>query len=239
MAPTFVHLDRVQRSLKSPFQIAAQVGGGGGWASVCGWVGLSHGWRLVSPEDLSRPWVKVLALSQPHGAPSPAVGPSRAGRRPEHPAVHGIPHQRVRECLSSLWREVLPLPPLSCPADTAPHAGVPAALPPPGQDCWVSKGGAYTGEVSAEMLHDMGIPWVILGHSGEGLVEVGAPHWRRTSIGGFLLWSTRHLFAWCFAPAHGKPLRAPVLASWDRFLTFHPSPPCPSLIVRLFCDWVC
>ncbi|KAL4422004.1 hypothetical protein ABPG77_005434 [Micractinium sp. CCAP 211/92] len=33
------------------------------------------------------------------------------------------------------------------------------------QDCWVSKGGAYTGEVSAEMLHDMGIPWVILGHS--------------------------------------------------------------------------
>ncbi|PSC67648.1 triosephosphate isomerase [Micractinium conductrix] len=33
------------------------------------------------------------------------------------------------------------------------------------QDCWVSKGGAFTGEVSAEMLHDMGIPWVILGHS--------------------------------------------------------------------------
>ena len=37
------------------------------------------------------------------------------------------------------------------------------------QDCWVSKGGAFTGEVSAEMLHDMGIPWVILGHSGESL----------------------------------------------------------------------
>ncbi|KAI7837786.1 hypothetical protein COHA_008415 [Chlorella ohadii] len=33
------------------------------------------------------------------------------------------------------------------------------------QDCWVSKGGAFTGEVSAEMLHDFGIPWVILGHS--------------------------------------------------------------------------
>ncbi|KAI3431511.1 hypothetical protein D9Q98_004561 [Chlorella vulgaris] len=33
------------------------------------------------------------------------------------------------------------------------------------QDCWVGKGGAFTGEVSAEMLHDFGIPWVILGHS--------------------------------------------------------------------------
>ncbi len=39
----------------------------------------------------------------------------------------------------------------------------PSCLP---QDCWVSKGGAFTGEVSAEMLHDFGIPWVILGHSG-------------------------------------------------------------------------
>eukprot|EP01025_Chloroclados_australasicus_P034712 TRINITY_DN35466_c0_g1_i2.p2 TRINITY_DN35466_c0_g1~~TRINITY_DN35466_c0_g1_i2.p2 ORF type:complete len:293 (-),score=33.61 TRINITY_DN35466_c0_g1_i2:323-1201(-) len=33
------------------------------------------------------------------------------------------------------------------------------------QNCWVSKGGAYTGEVSAEMLVDAGISWVILGHS--------------------------------------------------------------------------
>ena len=30
----------------------------------------------------------------------------------------------------------------------------------------MGKGGAFTGEVSAEMLHDFGIPWVILGHSG-------------------------------------------------------------------------
>eukprot|EP00245_Coleochaete_scutata_P000445 TRINITY_DN10572_c0_g1_i1.p1 TRINITY_DN10572_c0_g1~~TRINITY_DN10572_c0_g1_i1.p1 ORF type:complete len:290 (+),score=45.99 TRINITY_DN10572_c0_g1_i1:100-870(+) len=34
-----------------------------------------------------------------------------------------------------------------------------------GQNCWVSKGGAYTGEVSAEMLVDLNIPWVIIGHS--------------------------------------------------------------------------
>ncbi|CAO2817159.1 unnamed protein product [Amaranthus hypochondriacus] len=33
------------------------------------------------------------------------------------------------------------------------------------QNCWVKKGGAYTGEVSAEMLADLDIPWVILGHS--------------------------------------------------------------------------
>jgi triosephosphate isomerase len=34
------------------------------------------------------------------------------------------------------------------------------------QDCWLGAGGAFTGEVSAEMLRDFGIPWVILGHSG-------------------------------------------------------------------------
>ncbi|KAK9809211.1 hypothetical protein WJX72_011493 [[Myrmecia] bisecta] len=33
------------------------------------------------------------------------------------------------------------------------------------QNSWVGKGGAFTGEVSAEMLTDFGIPWVILGHS--------------------------------------------------------------------------
>ncbi|GAB2274377.1 hypothetical protein Dimus_009140 [Dionaea muscipula] len=33
------------------------------------------------------------------------------------------------------------------------------------QNCWVRKGGAFTGEISAEMLLNLGIPWVILGHS--------------------------------------------------------------------------
>lgn len=33
------------------------------------------------------------------------------------------------------------------------------------QNCWEGPGGAYTGEVSAEMIADAGIPWVILGHS--------------------------------------------------------------------------
>ncbi|XP_028124926.1 triosephosphate isomerase, cytosolic-like [Camellia sinensis] len=33
------------------------------------------------------------------------------------------------------------------------------------QNCWVKKGGAFAGEVSVEMLVNMGIPWVILGHS--------------------------------------------------------------------------
>ncbi|XP_028757101.1 triosephosphate isomerase, cytosolic [Neltuma alba] len=33
------------------------------------------------------------------------------------------------------------------------------------QNCWVRKGGAFTGEVSAEMLVNLGVPWVILGHS--------------------------------------------------------------------------
>eukprot|EP00210_Caulerpa_lentillifera_P007722 g7368.t1 len=33
------------------------------------------------------------------------------------------------------------------------------------QNCWVKSSGAFTGEISAEMLVDGGIPWVILGHS--------------------------------------------------------------------------
>lgn len=33
------------------------------------------------------------------------------------------------------------------------------------QNCWVKGNGAYTGEVSADMLVDLGLPWVILGHS--------------------------------------------------------------------------
>ncbi|KAI8008095.1 Triosephosphate isomerase, cytosolic [Camellia lanceoleosa] len=32
------------------------------------------------------------------------------------------------------------------------------------QNCWVKKGGTFTGEVRYEMLVNMGIPWVILGH---------------------------------------------------------------------------
>ncbi|XP_078441708.1 triosephosphate isomerase [Wolffia australiana] len=33
------------------------------------------------------------------------------------------------------------------------------------QNCWVGKTGAYTGEISAEQLKDIGCQWVILGHS--------------------------------------------------------------------------
>ncbi|KAL4419856.1 hypothetical protein ABPG75_006954 [Micractinium tetrahymenae] len=33
------------------------------------------------------------------------------------------------------------------------------------QNCWVKAGGAFTGELSAEMLADLGLPWVVLGHS--------------------------------------------------------------------------
>lgn len=33
------------------------------------------------------------------------------------------------------------------------------------QNCWVKGGGAFTGEVSADMLVDLGLKWVILGHS--------------------------------------------------------------------------
>jgi len=34
-----------------------------------------------------------------------------------------------------------------------------------GQNCWVGGPGAFTGEVAAEQLADLGLSWVILGHS--------------------------------------------------------------------------
>lgn len=33
------------------------------------------------------------------------------------------------------------------------------------QDCWTGEGGAFTGEVTADMLADLGVPWTITGHS--------------------------------------------------------------------------
>lgn len=50
------------------------------------------------------------------------------------------------------------------------HTGlVLATIQPPyqiaAQNCWDGPGGAFTGEASAEMIKDAGIPWVIIGHS--------------------------------------------------------------------------
>ena len=47
------------------------------------------------------------------------------------------------------------------------------------QDCWTKGNGAFTGETSADMLTDMGVNWVIIGHSerrekGEANEEVAA-----------------------------------------------------------------
>ena len=41
------------------------------------------------------------------------------------------------------------------------------------QNCWTGKGGAYTGEIAAEMLVDEEIAWVILGHSERRSVGPG------------------------------------------------------------------
>lgn len=94
------------------------------------------------------------------------------------------------------------------------------------QDCWVSKGGAYTGEVSAEMLHDMGIPWVILGHSGGWHTWCPTARRQRAQLGGCAgAWGARRGARVRGAPAprrasarprRGMPLSAPVFS-----LVFH------------------
>jgi triosephosphate isomerase len=60
--------------------------------------------------------------------------------------------------------EVLVCPPATLLAEAAKAAeGSPISVG--GQDCHAKKTGAYTGEVSAEMLRDSGARYVILGHS--------------------------------------------------------------------------
>lgn len=68
----------------------------------------------------------------------------------------------------------------------------------------MGKGGAFTGEISAEMLYDMGIPWVILGHSGgcctllpSVLPPTVSP--RATLLGLGRCWGARVHFSWCTA----------------------------------------
>ena len=60
--------------------------------------------------------------------------------------------------------EVLVCPPATLLAEAATAAeGAPVVLG--GQDCHVQKSGAFTGDISAEMLRDAGARYVILGHS--------------------------------------------------------------------------
>jgi len=33
------------------------------------------------------------------------------------------------------------------------------------QNCWTGKGGAFTGQITAEMIKDVGLGWVLIGHS--------------------------------------------------------------------------
>ena len=50
------------------------------------------------------------------------------------------------------------------------------------QNCWTGKGGAFTGQITAEMIKDVGLGWVLIGHSecrhtigkGEDSNEAGA-----------------------------------------------------------------
>ena len=148
MAPTFVHLDMVKRTLRAPFQVAAQVrlrsqsarlrpkpAPQGAWCRGC------HG-AASAPRCACRQCCMAAAAVPPAGCVCVSGGDTSAPHSVA--SQHSAPLQLIPATLHSL----------------------PPSLPPNKQDCWVGKGGAFTGEVSAEMLHDFGIPWVILGHSG-------------------------------------------------------------------------
>ncbi|KAI8465078.1 MAG: chloroplast triosephosphate isomerase [Monoraphidium minutum] len=45
------------------------------------------------------------------------------------------------------------------------RANIKAAYQVAAQNCWTKPDGAFTGEISAEMIKDSGLPWVITGHS--------------------------------------------------------------------------
>lgn len=77
--------------------------------------------------------------------------------------------------LCSGWKAAMPEPVDSskCEVVIAPTAihiplamdQLPAGFQLATQNCWTGKGGAFTGELSAEMIKDMGVQWVVLGHS--------------------------------------------------------------------------
>lgn len=51
-------------------------------------------------------------------------------------------------------------------------ASLPANFSVALQNCWTGGGGAYTGEISADMLAAEGINWVVLGHSERRALEI-------------------------------------------------------------------
>lgn len=50
------------------------------------------------------------------------------------------------------------------------RANIAASYQVAAQNCWTKPDGAFTGEISAEMIKDSGVPWVITGHSERRLL---------------------------------------------------------------------
>lgn len=50
------------------------------------------------------------------------------------------------------------------------RANIKGAYSVAAQNCWMKPDGAFTGEISAEMIKDAGVPWVITGHSERRLL---------------------------------------------------------------------
>jgi len=60
--------------------------------------------------------------------------------------------------------EVVIAPP-SIYVDYVSHLSENSGMAVSAQNCWIEPKGAFTGEISAEMIKDAGVNWVILGHS--------------------------------------------------------------------------
>ena len=94
------------------------------------------------------------------------------------------------------------------PTPTAPllpqvRANIMSSFQVAAQNCWMKPDGAFTGEISAEMLKDAGVPWVITGHSerrlllGESNRTVGLKARPGGRLGGCASWGL------CWDPRRG------------------------------------
>nr|KAJ0196691.1 hypothetical protein LSAT_V11C700355470 [Lactuca sativa] len=142
-------------------------------------------WEIVCKEDplsLETGTVIRTKLLQHGGAKDPAQllnvlacdGITRSYQNQGHGGEAAMEEERRKEEESHIKLEeeqeidklqVHHFQPLTCEITQTTTSELRPEIQVAAQNCWVKKGGAFTGEVSAKMLANLGVPWVILGHS--------------------------------------------------------------------------